>query len=61
MRITTEFGTGNFVVEQERTLGPRSAHVASTTLDQFWENEGKPEVRLVKIDVEGLEVEVLGH
>ena len=31
----------------------------STTLDQFWENEGKPEVRLVKIDVEGSEWDVL--
>ena len=34
-------------------------HVATRTLDSIWEELGKPEVTLIKIDIDGAEFEAL--
>lgn len=37
----------------------KTVEVEATTLDEIWQSRGKPDVSLIKIDVEGAETEVL--
>jgi len=47
------------VVNTHRVEGGKSVKVATTTLDTEWIALGRPEVSVIKIDVEGWETEVL--
>ena len=50
----TKFGMGTL----SALPGWRATEVAVTTLDEFWQKTGAPTIRLIKIDVEGHELEV---
>jgi FkbM family methyltransferase len=43
----------------ERSANKRVERVASLALDDFWKTEGRPHIRLLKVDVEGAEAAVL--
>jgi FkbM family methyltransferase len=56
-------GTGHLVVSKEshadHRLGDGGIPVALETLDGIWQELGRPDIRLIKIDVQGGECEVL--
>ena len=56
-------GTGHLVVSQEshadHRLGDEGMPIKLDTLDSIWTEFGCPDVRLIKIDVQGVEYEVL--
>jgi FkbM family methyltransferase len=61
--ITLHLATDSAYLSTRTPVGNRSTgqaiEVPLRTLDDIWEEEGRPEVAVVKIDVEGAELEVL--
>ena len=49
----------NQIVTDQVAVGRRHVTVEQITLDNLWESEKKPRVDLIKIDVEGAELQVL--
>jgi FkbM family methyltransferase len=53
-------GSGSHSLLPSRDYGKETIAIETVTLDEFFEKEGSPTIQVIKMDVEGWEIEALG-